>query len=54
VEEDEDTVLGANYLAWGITALLGLLSAHWHALVGVVPLAGLIAFVLTFRPSDKD
>jgi hypothetical protein len=53
VEEDEDSVLGANYLAWGITALLGLLSAHWHALVGVVPLAGLIAFVLTFRPNDK-
>jgi hypothetical protein len=53
VEEDEDTVLGANYLAWGITALLGLLSAHWHALVGVVPLAGLVAFVLTFRPNDR-
>jgi hypothetical protein len=46
--EDEDTVLVAKYLAWGITALLGLLSAHWHALGAVIPFALLIAWVLTF------
>lgn len=47
VDESEDTVLGANYLAWGITALLGLLSAHWHALAGVVPFAAVLAWVMT-------
>jgi hypothetical protein len=47
VAEVEDTVLRAKYLAWGSTALLGLLSARWHALAGVVPFAALLAWVVT-------
>jgi hypothetical protein len=42
------TVLTCAWVAWGTTALLGLLSTHFPALVGVLPLAGLVAFVATF------
>lgn len=52
--EDADTVLNAKYLAWGITALLGLLSAKWHTLAGVVPFAALIAFVLTYHEGHGE
>ncbi|MER5754405.1 hypothetical protein [Streptomyces sp. NPDC002088] len=47
-EPDEGTVLNRTYVAWGITALLGLLSARFPSLVGVVPWAALIAFVVTY------
>jgi hypothetical protein len=52
--DSEDTVLDAKYLAWGITALLGLLSAHWPVLSGVVPFAALLAWILTHKSSGED
>lgn len=50
----EDTVLRAEYLAWGSTALLGLLSARWHALAGVVPFAALLSWVMTREKTEGE
>jgi hypothetical protein len=47
--EHEDRLISAQYLAWGATALVGLLSTHWTVLVGVIPFIALVAFVLTFQ-----
>jgi hypothetical protein len=47
-EPDEDTVLSRRFLAWGITVALGALSARWHELAVVVPIAALVAFVVTY------
>jgi hypothetical protein len=52
--DSEDTVLDAKYLAWGITAVLGLLSAHWPLLSGVVPFAALFSWILTHKSSGED
>jgi hypothetical protein len=54
VAEVEDTVLRAKYLAWGSTALLGLLSARWHALAGVVPFAALLVWVVTQSGNEGE
>lgn len=51
-EEQEDTVLRLKYVAWGITVTLGLLSSHFHSLVGVVPCAALILFIVTGMADD--
>lgn len=51
-EPDEDTVLNLKYVGWGITAALGLLSVHFPALVGVVPVAALLTFVVTGIADD--
>ncbi len=47
--EKSDTAFNAKHVAWGITALLGLLSSHWPALGVLLPFAGLISVVTTFH-----
>jgi hypothetical protein len=46
-EPDEVTVWTTKHVAWGITAVLGLLSAHWPSLLGVSAVAALLTFVVT-------
>jgi hypothetical protein len=51
-EPDEGTVWTLKNLSWGITAVLGLLSARFPDLLGVVPVAALLTFVVTGIGND--
>jgi hypothetical protein len=51
-EPDEVTVWTTKHVAWGITAILGLLSAHFPALLGVCGVAALLTFVVTGISDD--
>jgi hypothetical protein len=44
---DEVTVWTTKHVAWGITAVLGLLSARFPALLGVSAVSALLTFVVT-------
>jgi hypothetical protein len=44
---DEVTVWTTKHVAWGITAVLGLLSTHWPSLLGVSAVSALLTFVVT-------
>jgi hypothetical protein len=46
-EPDEVTVWTLKNAAWGITALLGLLSTRYTSLLGVSAVAALLTFVVT-------
>jgi hypothetical protein len=46
-EPDEVTVWTIKHVAWGITAVLGLLSARFPAMLGVSAVAALLTFVVT-------
>lgn len=49
---DEDTVLTFRYVAWGTTALLGLLSTRFPSLLGVAAVCALLTFVVTGVSDD--
>ncbi|MFE4681633.1 hypothetical protein ACFRNJ_12465 [Streptomyces sp. NPDC056721] len=51
-EPEEVTVWTLKNAVWGITALLGLLSARFPDLVGVSTLSVLLAFVVTGLADD--
>jgi hypothetical protein len=44
---DAVTVWTTKHVAWGITAVLGLLSARFPALLGVSAVSALLTFVVT-------
>jgi hypothetical protein len=46
-EPDAVTVWTMKHVAWGITAVLGLLSARFPALLGVSAVSALLTFVVT-------
>jgi hypothetical protein len=51
-EPDEVTVWTTKHVAWGITAVLGLLSTRFPALLGVSAVAALLTFVVTGIADD--
>ena len=51
-EPDEVTVWTMKHVAWGITAVLGLLSARFPALLGVTAVSALLTFVVTGISND--
>jgi hypothetical protein len=51
-EPDEVTVWTTKHVAWGITVVLGLLSARFPALLGVSAVSALLTFVVTGISDD--
>uniref|UniRef100_A0AAU3I604 Uncharacterized protein n=1 Tax=Streptomyces sp. NBC_01393 TaxID=2903851 RepID=A0AAU3I604_9ACTN len=51
-EPEEVTVWTLRHVAWGITALMGLLSARFPDLLGVSAVSVLLAFVITGIAED--